>query len=262
MGRLNGLALCAGIGGLELGVKLACPSYRTVCYVEREAFPAANLVARMEDGCLDLAPVWSDLSTFDATFLRGRLSVVTAGYPCQPFSLAGKRAGDKDDRHLWPHVARIIAECRPQIVFLENVPGHVTKGLDVVLSTLNALGFDVEWDLFSAAASGAPHRRQRLFILAYSHRAELREQERGRPGHGGASVADANSTRLETSRPGKPQTQDTLLERSSWWATEPDVGRVAHGVSYRVDRLRALGNGVVPAVAARAWRTLMERAGT
>lgn len=119
--RLNGLALCAGIGGLELGIKLVYPSYTTVCYVEIEAYNVACLVKRMEEGFLDKAPVWSDVRTFDGKPWRGKVDIVAAGFPCQPFSLAGKLKRESDDRHLWPDIARIIRECEPSLVFLENV---------------------------------------------------------------------------------------------------------------------------------------------
>lgn len=176
---MNGLALCAGVGGLELGISLALgDSYRTVCLVEREAHAAAILVARMEDGCLAPAPVWDDLTTFDGRPWRGLVDVLTAGYPCQPFSYAGQRGGTDDPRHLWPHVARVIAECGPAVVFLENVPGHLSLGLESVLGDLGRMGFVAACGLFSASEVGAPHRRERLFILAHRDG----DKRRGRDG--------------------------------------------------------------------------------
>lgn len=163
---LRALSLCAGVGGIDLGLAAAIPGFRTVCYVEREAFCAAILAARMADGALDDAPIWDDLSTFDATAWRGAVDLVTAGYPCQPFSEAGRRKGKEDPRHLWPHVARIIAECRPAYAFLENVPGHVSLGLRDVCADLRQMGYHVSAGIFSAAECGAPHLRKRLFILA------------------------------------------------------------------------------------------------
>lgn len=161
---LRSLSLCAGVGGIDLGLHEWC---RTVGYVEREAFAAACLVARMEDAALDPAPVWDDLTTFDGRAWRGGVDLISAGYPCQPFSVAGKRAGENDPRHLWPHVARIIREVEPALVFLENVPGHVSLGLPEVLAEVSAMGFDAEWGCFRASEVGAPHRRERLFVLAY-----------------------------------------------------------------------------------------------
>jgi DNA (cytosine-5)-methyltransferase 1 len=160
------MALCAGIGGLELGVRLAARA-RTICYVERDAFAASVLVARMADQALDRAPVADDLRSFDGRAWRGVVDLVTTGYPCQPFSVAGKRRGESDERHLWPEVRRIIDECGVPLAFLENVRGHLTLGFSEVLGDLAELGFDAEWGVFSAAEVGAPHKRERLFVLAY-----------------------------------------------------------------------------------------------
>ena len=163
---LRGLSLCSGIGGLDLGVRLACPSYRTVCFVEREAYAAAVLVARMEDKTLDSAPIWDDLTTFDCGPWRGVVDVVVAGFPCQPWSVAGARKGVEDERWLWPIIERIISEVGPSYVFLENVPGLASGGgLAEVLGSLASLGFDAEWESVRASDVGAPHRRERVFIL-------------------------------------------------------------------------------------------------
>lgn len=168
---MNGLALCAGAGGLELGISLALgESYRTVCYVEWEAYATATLVARMENSSLDKAPVWDNVKTFDGKPWRGKVDIITAGYPCQPFSFAGQRKGKEDPRHLWPSVARIVREIQPEWIFLENVAGHVQLGLADVLSDLNEMGLSVQWGCLSAGALGASHKRERLFILAHSCR--------------------------------------------------------------------------------------------
>ena len=153
---MNGMALCAGVGGLELGIKLAIPSYRTVCYVEREVYAARVLVARMEDKTLDAAPIWDDVSTFDGRPWRGVVDIISAGFPCQPWSDAGRRQGVQDERWIWDDIARIIGEVRPLLVFLENVPGLVRGGLGVVLGSLSVLGYNAQWGVFCAAAQGAP----------------------------------------------------------------------------------------------------------
>ena len=200
---MNVLSLCAGVGGLDLGVELATGGdARTVCYVEREAHAAAVLVARMEEALLAPAAVWCDLTTFDGTEWRGVVDLVVAGYPCQPFSTAGKRAGTDDPRHLWPHVARIIRECGAGLVLLENVPGHLSLGFDAVCGDLQGMGYRVAAGVFSAAEVGASHRRERLFIMAHrdNERAvgefEVRDGERKafwNNAHGrDAGVADAD----------------------------------------------------------------------
>jgi DNA (cytosine-5)-methyltransferase 1 len=156
--RLLGLSLCSGAGGLDLGILLACPGYRTLGYVEREAYAAAVLVARMEDAALDRAPVWSDVATFDGRPWRGAVDILLAGYPCTPFSVAGRRLGAADSRHLWPHVARIVGEVEPPFVFLENVSHHLRLGFPEVAADLVGLGYRAAAGLFTAAEVGAPHR--------------------------------------------------------------------------------------------------------
>ncbi len=164
--RCFGLSLCAGAAGLDLGLHIALPAYRTVCYVEREAYAAAVLVARMEDASLGRAPVWDDVATFDGRGWRGCVDIISAGYPCQPFSLAGHMRGSDDPRHLWPHIARVVRECAPPFVFLENVAHHLRLGFPEVARDLVGLGYRIAAGLFTAAEVGAPHRRERLFALA------------------------------------------------------------------------------------------------
>lgn len=195
---IHGMALCAGAGGLELGLRIALgDDYRCVVYVEREAYAAATLVARMADQALDTAPVWDDLSTFDGKPWCGVVDIVSAGFSCQPWSAAGKQLGIEDERWIWPDIARIVCEVEPEWVFLENVGGLVRGGLEHVLRDLAVSGFDAEWDCLSAAEVGAPHVRERLFILAHRSRQRPGEtwavqSESSRwPSRGGATLADA-----------------------------------------------------------------------
>ncbi len=181
------LSLCAGYGGLDLGFHRAFPGARTVCYVENEIPAAAILAHNIEKGRLDDAPIWSDLKTFDPRPFRGRADAILGGYPCQPFSVAGQRRGTEDPRHLWPYIARIVETIQPRICVFENVRGHVRLGLSEVLGELGELGYRVRAGIFSAAEVGAPHRRERVFILAYSEgwrreawRAESEGRERER----------------------------------------------------------------------------------
>lgn len=172
----NGIELCSGIGWLGIGLQAGCEhigiDYRTVCHVERDAYAASVIVARMADESLDRAVVWDDLKSFDGRAWSGRVDCVTAGFPCQPWSAAGKQKGIKDERWLWPAIVRVIADVEPAIVFLENVPGLISGGgLEYVLSDLAAIGFDAEWVSVSAAEVGASHKRERVFILAYTRSA-------------------------------------------------------------------------------------------
>lgn len=164
---LSTLALCAGVGGLELGLRQVLHT-RVVGWVERMPYAQRVLHARMAEGRLDRAPLWADLRRFDPSWC-GPVDLVAAGFPCQPYSPAGKKRGPDDPRDLWPHVARVVATARPALVALENVARLVRArgGLERVLADLAALGFDAEWEVVTAAEAGAPHRRARIFLLAW-----------------------------------------------------------------------------------------------
>lgn len=161
------IGLCAGYGGIELGLHRAIRGMRTVALCEIEAFAIANLVAKMEAGLMDPAPVWPDLKTFPWAAFRDRVDILTGGYPCQPFSAAGKRAGKEDPRHLWPWIADGVRLLRPRFCFFENVEGHISLGLSDVIEDLAGMGYRTTWGIFSASEVGAPHQRKRVFILAY-----------------------------------------------------------------------------------------------
>lgn len=161
------ISVCSGAGGLDLGVRMALPGARTVCFVEHEIPACEILAARIAEGALDEAPVWTDLHAFDGRPWRGRVGGIVGGYPCQPFSVAGKRLGTEDPRHLWPAIERLIDTVAPLWCVFENVPNHLNLGYyDVVKPGLESLGFRVKEGLFTASEVGASHRRQRLFILA------------------------------------------------------------------------------------------------
>ena len=169
----NYISLCSGVGGLDLSVKIALPGARCVCYVERESFAAAVLVARMEDSPLDKAPVWSDVATFDCTPWRGCVDFVVAGFPCQPVSKAGRKKGEQDERWIWEDVIRVVRELGARWVFLENVPGILFLGLGTVLGGLHQIGMSAEWACVPASRLGAPHKRDRWFCLGYTDEQRL-----------------------------------------------------------------------------------------
>lgn len=186
-------------GGLELGLELALPAARVVCWVEWEAFACARLVEAMEAGHFPAAPLWTDLRTFDGRPWHGAVDLLTAGYPCQPFSAAGRRRGKDDPRHLWPQVFRVIQEVRPPLVFLENVANHLRLGFEQVRRDLEGVGYRVTATLVSASEVGASHERQRLFILGVDDSARgdgrlyagQRGPEPAQADLGGADVASA-----------------------------------------------------------------------
>ena len=288
---LRGISLCAGYAGLDLGLHIAEPRYRTVAFVEREAHAAATLVARMEDASLAPAPVWDDLKSFDGRPWRGRVHIVTAGYPCQPFSQAGLRRGKDDPRHLWPDVARVVDEVRPEWVFCENVEGHIDLGLADVARGFSDLGYTTKAGLFTAREAGASHRRRRIFILAHADSERCREfsghhdrertdapcfeaehdqrqREADRHQHGRAGL-DALLVGPEGAGPNEKPYPRPLFAPSpgdfrawTWLDTQhddlqPALLRASDGLADRLDRTRAAGNGVCSLAAAIAWKTLV-----
>ncbi len=194
------LSFCPGILGLERGVEQATGKLRVAAYSEIESFLIANLLTGMESGVLDPAPVWTDVKTFPAQLFSGKIHGILAGYSCQPFSLAGKRAGEDDPRHLWPAIRNVIETVRPVWCYFENVDDHLSMGFDTVYKDLHALGYAVEAGVYTAEEVGAPHERKRLFILALA--LPYKMAARGR-------VADL----LE---PGKADEREAWLKNGQW----------------------------------------------
>jgi DNA (cytosine-5)-methyltransferase 1 len=284
----------------------------------------------MQDGSLPWFPLFGDVKEFNGKPWQGAVDCVCGGFPCQPFSAAGKRKGIDDERNLWPDTIRIVREVEPRFVFLENVPGLLKFDyFGQILGDLATAGFDAEWEVVSAADLGAPHRRQRLWIFAYSkswgcprqsrregsnkqerevgkedrrklqhkpifygivrdatdssqrRRGRGTEQERNdcqtiggeeRAGlRGGCNAVEFGETRIAPNinflngRAGKEQGKQDREETDNgdWWQTQSGVVPVVHGISPPVDRdkIRMLGNGQVPIVAATAFLLLAQRAG-
>lgn len=315
---MNELALFAGAGGGILGGHLL--GWTTVGAVEIEKYPREVLLQRQRDGLLPPFPIWDDIRTFDGKPWRGLVDVVSGGFPCQDISVAGRGAGINGARSgLWSHMHRIICEVRPRFAFMENSPLLVSRGLYRVLGDLAESGYDAAWLVLGASDIGAPHKRERIWILAedretpYTDADSLQCPERRKqherpekpnrcgqdgvePGrevadsssHGwpkieihagivGKTVCEASQREPQRADGLSPDFSDGCLSRhrwrealardagensqgrrtgNAWWSTEPDVGRVADGVANRVDRLKSLGNGQVPLVAATAFSTL------
>ncbi len=267
---LNGLDLFSGIGGLSLALK---PWVRTVAYCEIDPYCVSVLQKRMG---AELYPgnIFDDVRSLRRGHISEPVDIVFGGFPCQDISLAGKRAGlDGKRSGLYREVIRIVDECRPTFVFLENVAAIRSHAWRVV-EDLAGLGFDCRWTNLSAAEVGAPHRRDRWWLLAANPDSfDLwLESGRGRRENGQGSaltVVDGKARDVaNTDRQRELQqsgTEPYIGRRfgdggkpspGGDWAIEPDVGRVAHGVPARVDRLRALGNAVVPAQARKAFKIL------
>lgn len=270
---MNELALFVGIGGGLLGSRLL--GWRTVCAVGKEPYRREVLLRRQRDGVLDLFPIWDRVETFDGRPWRWLVDVVTAGFPCQPFSSAGKRLGANDSRNLWPQTARVLEEVRPALVLLENVPG-IIRYLPVVRGDLRRMGYCVPpFARVSAAAVGAGHRRRRLWICAYAHQPGCQvaaglATDAGACrngfidlGHGSTLPPDAHAggqSQLaqcdgpaEAGQPSARRRDPVRCGPCDWWAAEPDVVRVAHGIPFGMDRIAALGDAQVPAVVRAAW---------
>lgn len=302
---LRELALFAGAGGGILGGKLL--GWRTVCAVEFDAYARSVLMARQNDGCLEPFPIWDDVRTFDGTPWRGRIDVVSGGFPCQDISVAGTGKGISGERSgLWREMARIIGEVGPRFVLVENSPALTARGLGTVLGDLATLGYDARWGVLGAVHAGAPHKRERIWIVAnarHLRRGNWAEPNETQPSEiaGCGEVADSKCQRLEglnceklnccdsgrapsdawagsaladtvrdgSQRPWKSwfssdpaenedgETDHAFHERvGSIWGVKSPVGRVANGVANRMDRLKAIGNGQVPSVAALAWHLI------
>ena len=272
-------SLFSGIGGLDLGLERA--GMEVIWQSEIDPYASKVLTKHWPK-----VPNYGDIKAINWRDVV-RPDVICGGYPCQPFSLAGRRAGEDDPRHLWPWVLNAISELRPKYAILENVRGHLSMGGTSVIADLATVGYDAEWHLVSAASVGAPHRRDRIVIIAHPNNSGSGTSERSadnnwsqeikgqnnvaqcglsRPS---ADVADYDSKwdgfdrSPETSRQARFFRSDNTRREASnvsrqWWATEPDVGRVADGVPSRVDRLRGLGNAVVPQVAELIGRMVIQ----
>ncbi|WP_144883099.1 DNA cytosine methyltransferase [Leclercia adecarboxylata] len=245
---MNELALFAGAGGGILGGHLL--GWRTVCAVERDAYAAQVLAQRQNDGILRPFPIWSDVCGFDGKPWRGIVDVVSGGFPCQDISGAGKGAGIEGERsRLWKQMARIIDEVRPFYALLENSPLLVGRCLAMVIGDLASLGFDAQWCCVSASECGASHNRDRIWLVAYPQ---------GKHGQSWDSVVQSQDGRAPIQSGGLPgmDASGGWRRGGAWPECEPRLCRVADDVAFGVDRLKALGNGQVPRVAAAAFSML------
>lgn len=287
---MNELHLFAGAGGGILGGMLL--GHTCICAVEIEPYCRKVLLQRQRDGILPKFPIWDDVRTFDGKPWRGKVDIICGGFPCQDISCAGKGAGIEGERSgLWSEFARIISEVRPRYVFVENSPMLAVRGLGRVLGDLSEIRYDARWCVMGADDVGAPHIRKRMWILAHARygcgrgsfgqgiggtcERELEKTkwqsetvEVARPSERQAIVADAKlfgNGRRKQVEECEQESSERLGRNCAWWKNDPadqdgafesKLGRVADGVVNRVDRLKAIGNGQVPLVAATAFKLL------
>lgn len=252
MNKLRVLDLFSGIGGFSLGLHMA-GGFETVAFCDCEPY-SQKLLAKRFPG----VPIEPDIKTLKGD--KYAADVICGGFPCQPWSVAGQQRGVDDDRDLWPEMLRVITECRPRWVIGENVGGFVSNplGLDRVLSDLEAENYTTRAFVVPACAVDAPHRRDRVWIVANAKGEAKRrlpqraKAEQPRPRELCENVADAGCWNGQG-----PRSKISSSPQPLRWPVEPAVGRVANGIPGRVDRLRGLGNAVVPQVVTRIGRAIM-----
>jgi len=330
---MNHLDLFSGIGGFSLGLE-ATGGFKTVAFCEIEEFPRKVLQKHWPN-----VKQYEDIRKLNYDRLKadgiGLIDIITGGYPCQPFSVAGRKKGEKDPRHLWPEMFRIIKECRPTWVIGENVSGHIKQGLDTVLKNLESEMYSTRTFSVSASSIGANHKRERVWIVAHSERNDnqqalervdgeekeiprehrAKDSDARKPGGAGAvrkasseyvanaaahgsldePERDAGSMGKESKREEEARNQSSVRaaprsadvedagralrsraiiegaaenedgeedayihQRPGWWESEPNVGRVAHGIPNRVHRLKALGNSLVPMIPYIIGKSILE----
>jgi DNA (cytosine-5)-methyltransferase 1 len=264
---MNVLDLFSGIGGFSLGLERA--GMKTVAFCEVDKKCQAVLKKHWPG-----VPIFDDVSNLKGEDIEGTVDVICGGFPCQDISLAGKGAGLEGKRSgLWSEFKRLIEEIKPKYAIIENVSALRSRGLDQVLREISEIGYDAEWHCITAASIGAPHRRDRIWIVAYPRNSTGRDSITGSLGRDGERELEERVRTSETTETTRSsETSETLsnsnsqgLQRqweitgriskelqdisySRWWQVEPDVGRVAHGIPNRVDRLKQLGNAVVPQI--------------
>jgi DNA (cytosine-5)-methyltransferase 1 len=244
---MNHLDLCSGIGGWalafrELGIK-------TIAFCEIEKYPQQVLKKNFPD-----IPIFNDLKELTYENIKKRtgttsINILTCSYPCQPFSIAGKRKGEEDPRHLWPDTFRLIKECQPSWFIGENVSGHIKLGLDTVLQDLASEGYDTRTFIIPASSVGAWHKRERIWIIG--HKTISDTNIKGSQGR--LSGRENQEWESELGHAGCSSSTH-LQQRENWWQTQSELCGVPYGVSYgldkgRVGRIKGLGNAIVVPIA-------------
>jgi DNA (cytosine-5)-methyltransferase 1 len=245
---LRELSLFSGAGGGLLGTKLL--GWKHLGYVEYNDYCQKVIAQRIKDGILDEAPIFGDIRSFlDQGYARsyqGMVDVVTAGFPCQPFSVSGKGRAEEDERNMWPFTIDTIRKVRPQFCLLENVSGLLAhEYYGEILRDLAAVGYSAQWDCFSSSSIDANHERERLFIVAYAYESRLQGKLQNIRG---SRAVFGSSNKMAENHYG-----ESLQEDGRIWPSESTIRRVVNEVDNWVDRLKAIGNGQDPIVVKTAW---------
>jgi DNA (cytosine-5)-methyltransferase 1 len=263
---LNGLDLFSGYGGISIGLD---EWVNPIAFCEIDKYAQGILLSRMRGGLLPNRPIWDDIRTLKGDCLPN-IDILYGGFPCQDISCAGNGKGLGGERSgLFYELSRLVKEVNPKFVFLENVPAVRTRGLQEIVRTFTDLRYDCRWTCVSAKEVGAPHLRKRWFLLAHASGLRIgphigpvqrKQNERDKirrygPVNSGSNVSYSDETRLQ--RKNKPKAKQSEFAGCCQWGVEPDVCRVVDGLANRVDRIRALGNGVVPTQVTKAFKKLM-----
>lgn len=236
---LNGLSLFSGIGGIDFALR---EWIRPIAYCEIDPFCQAVLLSRIANGDLGFAPIWDDINTLESSFLDRFVDIVFGGFPCQDISVAGNGKGlDGKRSGLFFEIVRVAKEIKPKFIFLENVPAITSRGGIQVVREIASLGYDCRWCVISAASVGAKHKRERWFLLAHAQSLGCRQ--------GGLSIRE---------KKGQSVSFDDIEYYK--WHKEPEnkleMAGMVDGIQGRVDRIRALGNSVVPLQVRKAFQIL------
>lgn len=258
MALLRSIDLFSGIGGISYALR---PYVRPIAYCEIDRYCQSLLLECQASGQLDAAPIWDDVRTFDGSPFKGRCDIICGGFPCQDISVAGRGIGLEGERSgLFFEILRLAKEIQPAFLFLENVPAITTRGGLRVVREIAEIGYDSRWCTLSAQQCGALHKRERWWLLAFN--ASLcGEMSVGKVSRGDAADSDSGGFKKRNSWSFKcdEERNGTFLSNfhDIWQNTEPPVCGIPHGVPNRVDRIRGLGNAVVPQCAEAAFRYLM-----
>ena len=256
---IHGLDLFSGIGGI--GIALS-EWVRTIAYCEQDKYAQGVLLSRMQSNDIDRAPIFTDVRGLRGEHFATKPDIIFGGFPCQDISVAGLGKGLEGERSgLFFEIIRLTKEINPSFVFLENVPAIRTRGLREVIRAFTEIGYDCRWTCLSASSVGAPHKRERWFLLAYANSLrELSEQrQHDRVGNSGEDVANSLCEGLERQRKitERAETKLNYTFDDSWWSVEPRVGRVVNGLPMRPHRIKCLGNSVVPQQVRTAFKVLI-----